>query len=60
MKCKNCGNSIWFTMIKETAHWNAGEKKFEDAGQNADEYYVCDTCMRHNEEGKHIDTEGEY
>ena len=46
-------------MIKETAYWNDEKKKFEDAGQDSDEYYVCDVCMRNNKEG-HIDTEGNY
>ena len=59
MKCKTCGNTKDFTMVKETTYWNDEEKKFEDAGQNSDEFYVCDVCMRKNKEG-FVDTEGDY
>ena len=60
MKCNRCGNTEYFTMIKETAVWNNDKKRFDDIGQDADEYYVCDNCMAHNNEGGFIDTEGEY
>ena len=60
MKCKNCGNTKDFTMIREIAFWNAEKKKFEDATEDGDEYYVCDKCMMDNDEGGHIDTEGDY
>ena len=59
MKCKNCGNTKDFTMIKETGAWNAQDKKFESI-TDGQEYYVCDKCMMDNEEGGHIDTEGDY
>ena len=59
MKCKNCGNTKDFTMIKETEAWNAEKKQFETITDGV-EYYVCDKCMQNNEEGGHIDTEGDY
>ena len=59
MKCKNCGNTERFTMIREIAFWNKEKKVFEDETGNS-EYYVCDDCMTKNEEGSHIDTEGDY
>jgi len=54
-----CGEKNRFTMIKETEAWCDKEKKFKTI-TDGDEYYVCDNCMVHNEEGKHIDTEGDY
>jgi hypothetical protein len=46
-------------MIREISFWNKEKKVFEDETGNS-EYYVCDTCMQNNEEGSHIDTEGDY
>ena len=60
MICKNCGNTTNFTMIKEIAYWNDEKRRFDDATEEGEEYFVCDECMHKNEEGKHIDTEGEY
>lgn len=60
MKCKRCGNTTEFTMVREIAFWNDKQKRFDDATSEGDEYYVCDTCMNDNEEGKYIDTEGDY
>jgi len=57
MLCKVCGNTERFTMIREIASWNIKTKHFEMI-TDSDEYYVCDVCMAHNEEGGHIDTEG--
>lgn len=59
MLCKNCGNTKDFTMIRDIAYWNDEKKIFEDT-ISGDDYYVCDVCMAGNEEGKHIDTEGDY
>lgn len=59
MLCKKCGNKENFTMIEETEYWDSKEKKFKEL-TSGDEYYVCDTCMTNNEEGSHIDTEGDY
>ena len=58
MKCKNCGNTKDFTMIREIAFWNADKKEFEPI-TDSDEYYVCDVCMAKNKEG-FIDVEGDY
>jgi len=46
-------------MIKEVEIWNSKKKIFEEL-TSGDVYYVCDNCMEHNEEGGHIDTEGDY
>lgn len=59
MKCNVCGNTERFTMIKEVEIWNSKKKIFEEL-TSGDVYYVCDNCMEHNEEGGHIDTEGDY
>lgn len=59
MLCKKCGNGTQFTMIREIAFWNDEKKEFEGETGNS-EYYVCDVCMGNNEEGSHIDTEGDY
>lgn len=59
MRCKVCGNTKRFVMIKETKLWNAKKKKFEPM-TDTDGYYVCSNCMERNEEGGHIDTEGDY
>ena len=59
MLCKRCGNKTEFTMLKEVECWNDKEKKFEVV-TDSDAYFVCDVCMRNNEEGKYIDTEGDY
>jgi len=59
MICKRCGNTKRFTMIKDILYWDAEKKIFERI-LNGEEHYVCDDCMINNEEGKHIDTEGDY
>jgi len=60
MICKRCGNKKDFTMIREIAYWDSEDKMFKDTQDGGDEFYVCDTCMSNNEEGGHIDTEGDY
>ena len=57
MKCKTCGNTKRFTMLKETGHWNDDKKEFEPITQS-DEYFVCDDCMNNHKEG-FVDAEGD-
>jgi len=54
MLCKRCGNTERFTMIREIASWNIKTKAFEPI-TDSEEYYVCDNCMEHNDEGKYME-----
>jgi len=54
MKCKDCGNTTNFTMVREIASWNDIEKRLEEL-KHWDEYIVCDDC-----DSDKVDTENDY
>ena len=51
MKCRDCGNTKDFTMLREIGFWEIGDKKFIDSDA-INEYIVCDKC-----DSRNIDTE---